>query len=582
MAVSKPPEKAACLRAYPNMASRWALALFLLLPLLAGAETTPPFVYADKAGVQFTVTADGLTAITLAGRTVAKGNWHAVNADWINKAPGKVNIGKILDKSMTVLDNHSVLVRQRYPDAEVTFRYTFAGEDVTIKAKVENTHPTESIQVIGFQGLQLSWQTPPQGMLPCMHGSWLVAHPGQFFHPSMDNKIGGTYGADATLGVGASPLNATLLPTITMWDYADWTPVNANKNSREFCPRRNLQYFVAQTIEPESARTFGFQIRVSANTDWRHLLQPYKEYFTTLLGPVRYQADPRPIIQMCANKSVQYITPQNPYGYHDGWMRLDQKEGVQQFCDQLIPLLKSVNGQGVIIWGQQGSEPRGAEYRPDFDVLPPETEANWVTLQARFHDAGLKLGVATRPDSMPIRLDWKSDGLVNLNPDDPGQMEMLWARFKHMIDKGCTLFYMDCFGMRIEDVKIARFLREKMGPNILTFSEMSCDAILPYTGLYLEVGFHGDDVKDPENAGNIAWLSAQQWEIMRWLVPGISTAARPHIADKDSKTGNYYRWMLERRMTPLEQPWQTQAGALPLKALLPVYFDEKGQWKKND
>ena len=564
---------------YPDNFRKLLLLLCLLAPLLCMAVAPDHFVYTGKAGTAFTVTADGLTAITLAGQPVAKGNWHAVNADWVNKAAGKVEIGKILDKSLAILGDNRVQVRQTYQDAVVTFTYTFLDEDVTIMAKVENNHPTESIQVVGFQGLQFTWQQPPQGLMPCQHGSWLAAHPGQFFHPGMENKIGGTYGADATLGVGASPLNATLLPTITMWDYADWTPTEHSKNSREFCPRRNLQYYVAGAIEAGAARTFGFHIRVSANTDWRHLLQPYKDYFTALLGPVRYQADPRPIVQMCVNKSVAYITPQNPYGYHDGWARLDLKEGVQQFCDQLIPLLKSVNGQGVIIWGQQGSEPRGAEYRPDFDVLPPETEANWAILQARFKEAGLKLGVATRPDSLPIRINWKSDGLVNLNPDDPGQLEMLWSRFQHMIDHGCTLFYMDCFGMRIEDVKIARFLREKMGPNILTFSEMSCDAILPYTGLYMEAGYRHNE-QDPENAGNIAWLSNQNWEIMRWLVPGVSTAVRPHIDDKEGQDGQYYRWMLDHRMTPLEQPWQMQAGAVKLKELLPNYLDDKGQWKQ--
>ena len=78
------------------------------------------------------------------------------------------------------------------------------------------------------------------------------------------------------------------------------------------------------------------------------------------------------MIQICANKSVQYITKENPYGYHDGFNRLDTAEGVKSFCDTLIPLLKDAHGQGVIIWGQQGTEPRGAEYRPDFDILPPE------------------------------------------------------------------------------------------------------------------------------------------------------------------------------------------------------------------
>jgi hypothetical protein len=547
----------------------------LLLCTLAthAADAPPPFIYTGPSGASFTVTADGLAKITLTGKSVATGGWRAMNADWLVKGPGKVDFSKLVEKSCEPLGADRVRVRHVHPQAVVLYDYTFADEDVTIMAKVENTHPTEGMLVVGFSGLQLQWQTPPQGLMPCQHGSWLAAHPGGYFHPSMENKIGGTYGADATVGFGCSPANRTLLPTMTLWDYADWNP-----HGREKLPRRNLQYFVSREIPAGAAYTVGITLRTSAQTGWQHLLAPYKHYFTTLLGPVRYRADHRPLLQVCANKSIAYITPQNPYGFHDGYARLDLKEGVQAFGDGLIPLLKSVNGQGVIIWGQGGTEPRGAEYRPDFDILPPEVEANWKTLQARFAEAGLRLGVCTRPDSIPTRVSWKSDTLVDLNPNDPGHLDLLYRRFKTMVDRGCTLFYMDCFGMRIEDVKIARFLREKLGPEVQLYSEMSCDAILPYVGLYLEVHYNAA-AKEPANAGSLMWLGPQSWEIMRWLVPGICTAARPHIKDADSKSGAYYRWMLERGITPLEQPGQLEAGKAKLLELLPTFLDEKGQWR---
>ncbi len=62
----------------------------------------------------------------------------------------------------------------------------------------------------------------------------------------------------------------------------------------------------------------------------------------------------------------------------------------------LIPVLKRAGGQGVIVRGQGATTRARAMYRPDFDVLPPEVEANWPTLAQRFHDAGLKIGVCTR------------------------------------------------------------------------------------------------------------------------------------------------------------------------------------------
>jgi hypothetical protein len=418
-------------------------------------------------------------------------------------------------------------------------------------------------------------------MLPCTHVSWLRAHPGVSFHPG-EIKIGGTYGAAGDLGIGTSPAHADLLRTLTMWDFADWTPPEASRTSRENSPSRNLQYFVNASVPPEGARTFGLWVRISRNPEWHHLLEPYKDWFRATLGPVRYAPDHRPLLQMCVNKSVQYITPRNPYGYHDGWARLDTAEGTAEFCDKLVPLLKAVNGQGVIIWGQQGTEPRGAEYRPDFDVLPPETATNWVTLQSRFREAGLKLGVATRPDSIPTRASWTHDTLVTLDPDDADHLEMLWRRFRNMMDKGCRLFYLDCFGMRVEDVAIMRFLRERMGPDVQTYSEMHCDAILPFTGLYMEAVYQGGTT--PEDARfDIMWLGPGQWEMLRWLADDrISVAARPRTENAPAAlpAGFHYRWMLERHLTPLEQPWALQPGAAVLRDLLPQWLDARGQWLK--
>ena len=52
------------------------------------------------------------------------------------------------------------------------------------------------------------------------------------------------------------------------------------------------------------------------------------------------------------------------------------------------------------------------------------------------------------------------------------------------------MFYLDSFGASFEDVKLIRHLREKMGPDILTFAEHQCDAILPYSGGYSETTLH--------------------------------------------------------------------------------------------
>ena len=382
---------------------------------------------------------------------------------------------------------------------------------MTISARVENHHPDAPLNVAGFSGLTFDFDRPPEGLMQVQHISYFQAHGLGLCHPSFWSKIGGSYAIDGTAGVGVSPWKTGLARTLILWDYASWEP-----NAREKLPKRRLIYFVGVPVPARGARTFDLRIRVSPNRDWQHLLAPYREHFRATFGPVGYEADYRWIASDYMNHSQQAVSPTNPYGFHGGSRRLDLAEGVDAFCNTVIPALKSGGGQGVILWGQGGDDPRGAMYRPDFDILPPEVERNWPLLAKRFREAGLRLGVTTRPADLALRLDWKQDQVIPINADDPAHREMLWRRFQRMIDRGCTLFYLDSFGADLEHVKLMRFLRERMGRKILTFSEHQCDAILPYSGGYSETTFHADGPGGPEYR---LWSGVENWRIYQWLAP---------------------------------------------------------------
>jgi hypothetical protein len=225
------------------------------------------------------------------------------------------------------------------------------------------------------------------------------------------------------------------------------------------------------------------------------------------------------------NESQQAISAGNPYGFHGGFRRIDTAEGARSFCNLVLPVLQSNNSQGIIVWGQGGDDPRGGMYRPDFDVLPPEVEAQWTSfIMPRFQAANVRLGVATRPRDMAVKLDWRQDQIININPDDPGHREMLWRRFDNMMKKGCTLFYLDSFGDSLEDVKLMRWLREKFGPGIRTYCEHPCDAIMPFSGGYSETTLHAEPQDQPPHYR--LWSGLDEWEIYQWLCPGCELASR--------------------------------------------------------
>lgn len=530
--------------------------------------------YRTPQGVEYEVTADGLSAIRQGGRELARGGWSLFNAEgWFKTGSGAVKVSPISRKQLTKMGADRGLVVHEQGDVTCRFEYSFAGEDLTISAHVENHHAQAPLAVSGFSGLQFTFSRPPTGWMLEQHISYFQAHGLGLCHPGHYARLGGSYAQDGAIGVGVSPWRTGWTRTLLLWDYTDWNP-----GKRELLPSRRLLYFVANPIPPRGSQTFDLRFRVSPNVAWQHLLEPYREHFQATFGPVQYRADHRWIATDYLNHSQQAVSRENPYGFHGGHRRIDTAEGAAKFCDLLIPALRDGRGQGVIVWGQGGDDPRGGMYRPDFDVWPPEVEANWATLQQRFAAAGLKLGVCTRPRDMAVRLDWKQDQIISINPEDPGHREMLWRRFEGMLKRGCTLFYLDSFGNSFEDVVLMRWLREKLGPDVLTFAEHQCDAILPFSGGYSETTL---DATAAPPAYRL-WSDARTWEIYRWLTPGSQLASRLYQIQgrppADMETPDH--WFLRQRVSSLI-PTNDFTRVKQLPALQDQFLTDPKTWNEK-
>jgi hypothetical protein len=549
-----------------------------VLPSASAPAAAPGGVllFRTPRGVEYEVTADGLSAIRCGGRLLARGGWSVFNADgWFKAGPGAVKTDKLTRKEIQVTGGASAEVLHEKGDVLCRFSYVFDGEDVTISARAENRNADAGMAVAGFSGLEFTFARPPDGLMAEQHISYFQAHGTGLCHPSIFSKIGGSYAKDDAAGVGVSPWRTGLTHTLILWDYTDW-----NVGKREKLPSRRLLYFVADPVAARGAKTFDLKLRVSPDTDWKHLLAPYREHFQATFGPVRYKADYRWIATDYLNQSQQAISPTNPYGFHGGHRRIDTAEGAKEFCDKIVPALKESGGQGVIVWGQGGDDPRGAMYRPDFDVLPPEVEKHWPLLAQRFKEAGLKLGVTTRPRHMAVRRDWRQDEIIDIDPDDPSHREMLWRRFENMLKKGCTLFYLDSFGDSLEDVKLMRWLREKLGPDVLTFCEQQCDAILPLSGGYSETTLHAEPKDQP--AHYRLWSGSREWEIYQWLVPGAQMASRHYqtTGKPPADIEPAYRWLVRNRITPLVPVGNFEAAGR-LRQWQGEFLSDPGRWKSE-
>jgi len=552
--------------------------LFLLTILIglssaaAGKPTSDSFTYKTPHGVTFTVTPEGLTSITVGDREVAKGSWHAENMTRLREPSASPAPFVFTDKTMEVLESGAgVRVRHAGPAATATFVYAFKGEDVRIKARVEN-FTDAAIKATGFKGLCFLFDSAATGWMVTHDPNWLMAHVEGFrgFHPSFENRIGGSYATDRTVGVGLSPLNTGLAHTAFLW-WADQARLDA----------RRLVHIRPQAIPAGGALTFEMLMRISPDRDWKHLLAPYKEHLATTfghptLGPVHYEADFRPMAFMSIADTPS-ITKDNPFGFHGEARRVDLPEGMKQFCDMVVPGLVEANGQGMIIWALGGWDQRGAMYRPDFDVLPPEVERNIPKMRQAFTDSDLRMGACTRPGEIAFRTSWTQDATVRINSDDPQHLAMVWGRFKRMIDQGFTLFYLDSFGESLADVKALQFFRQQMGPAIQTFVEHPCDVALPYSGAYMELTFN-----DEAQSYGIFWGLDRFWEISQFLFPGVQAAAISRVDEKTLPEGfeRPSHFLMRKHIAPLIHDYQVKGQAKELEKITAEVLDASGRWKQ--
>jgi hypothetical protein len=141
-----------------------------------------------------------------------------------------------------------------------------------------------------------------------------------------------------------------------------------------------------------------------------------------------------------------------------------------------------------------------------------------------------------------------------------------------VIDQGFTAFYLDTFGNTLDDVKIMRFLREKLGPDIQTFAEHDCDVILLDTGLYENVRF---------DKRTRRYRVSGPSEIYRWLVPDIATTTAVRVPDRELPEGfeSPRAHLFRRRSTPLLADYLVAKHAPEVRALVDKHLDADWQWK---
>jgi hypothetical protein len=185
------------------------------------------------------------------------------------------------------------------------------------------------------------------------------------------------------------------------------------------------------------------------------------------------------------------VTASNPLGYDGDKRRFDLPSspadgphtvGPLAFAAMVSPV-KAVSA-GTIFWQPGGVNPRGCEYRSDFDVWPTAVQENLPTLIDWYNSSYMRFGLLAQPALMDLTLNFTTDQTVELNETEPTQMAMLMARFTNMTELGVSAYYLDEFGFSLTDLTIMKAIRAQVGPSIVTFSDSTSDLMLAYSGVY--------------------------------------------------------------------------------------------------
>jgi hypothetical protein len=518
------------------------------------------FKYTYK-GIEYTVSKEGIVLITIDNKKVADGSFKFIDISKIFNLGDGFIVNEEVEKNFEVLDEKKVKVIHKFNLLKTEYIYNFEKEDVRVDIKVENLSTEKEIPIIAFGGLKFYFSKNPEGFIFSHDPGYINANGGieRFCHPSHFVRIGGVYLNDNNFGIGLTPIYKGFKKTLF------YGGINSSGNQKSFT------YIIPEKIEPENTKKFSFKMRVSKDTDWKYLLQIYKDFFNSNFGEIKYKIDNRIWVQFCSG-DLYHANPFNPYGFNGPSRRVDKEEGAKLFCEMVIPGLKKAKGQGVIFWALGGYEPRGAMYRSDFDIFPPEIEKNIPYIIKKFNEAGLIAGLATRPRHITYRINWNWDGVIDINPYDYGHLNMLLSRFKKAIDMGFTSFYLDSFGNTLEDVILMKFLREKLGPEIQTFSEHQCDILLVYSGIYIEIGF---DFK------NKKYTLPPFWNIYKYLIGDIGSFVVMRFDRKDipKDVESPFEFLFENHLTPAIADYLIESYSDEVSKFSEKYINEKGEWK---
>ncbi len=207
-------------------------------------------------------------------------------------------------------------------------------------------------------------------------------------------------------------------------------------------------------IAPGDSRQYTLSVRILKQApdqhpnEWLRTLEPYRQYFHSLYGPVRYTRDPRPMLG-AAVATTHLLTPDNPFGFNtDGRLRAD-RYGFGPWAE-LLNQLRNSGWRRVTLWS-----PAGLFFNNRNLNFPFQFTSNWRNIPTMdrsvsdlrsFADSGGQLGLWWGR-SVQVMNSWDTRNFQLLDPDNPEHRRLAFAEMDGALRAGATFVGLDSFNM---------------------------------------------------------------------------------------------------------------------------------------
>ena len=523
----------------------------------------------------YTVTFDdsGISSVTNQGKQIAYGGVSLLYGQWFYQAfqAGGFTLN-ISSKSFSSAGN-SATVTHNYTgllDARVVYTFTVNGNQIDCSAQITNntstpiTIPTFRSPFFRFDDFNAAKASSNQLNFDQGHTQSNATNGITLNFPTSNVKMQATY-VITTAGTGA-PCN-----------FCTW---NGNSPDDQFMTMgvgifgntgQTLSNFFFNPVPANGSAVYKWSYLFSNSTDWQVLLAPHKNFVRSKLS-VQYDPDARPWVQFVSISSSN-IRPDNPYGYNDNgdgvFRRFDTAVGCQDYITKLVPPMQDVNYQGIILWQPQGINPRGVQYRPDFNVWPPVSIPNIPTLFGGFTSAGKRVGLLSRPGVTITSSTWDTDSLTKAT-DHTDSIADIKGRTTWATGQGVTAFYLDSFANDRVDHSVLKILRTQVGPSFQIFTEQSTSLTVPYAGLYAQFTYSGG-----------VYTFYKNFDQLRFLYPEANVFAKLTSALPPGGYSELYTYMFQNKLSPVVEDYRTLVPTENqiLKPLVSQYIDGSNHWR---